>query len=1286
LVFTLEDKKIDENVFGLIIKRKIQFKVLSFKSFFKKKEEVIFLPCFYFQKNGIPPFDEDVIQMMDKRKTYFWNWSILSPKQQKRIMNLRILENQKKNNLKIEIVFTLSPEEKYLSIQFQIKNMHFTNTWSRRMEISMLPMFEDSMSSSREITDTEHINFRLGKKDDLIFKKTTSDLTNDQILLSGDHRYEKIHERETKLILFYYDFESHSANAVPCTVALYTDQGYQDKILDVIIGFCEDNFSNDLACGDLIYCVNEKSVFTLHSRKPFEHDFLIEYWFPLLWFIWNTIYDCVIDEFRENTIEKWLPVQIVCVAHNGSRYDLPLQLQRFWNFLIQQNLPNEHLKKMSYIQAGGRITGYDFNIYEFLKISYRDSLLYTPTPARSLRGAAIGLKVPIGKIDLYYLYMDVYLDLLRDTNSLQTRWRDNVNVYNYIVVKMAKDHHKCCFTCSTEYENWSELIFKDVECFDSHLNKTAFSKEQWSWINECDTLLDMENYMIEYCANDVWVVKLIFDKVIHEMYLPNLGWPQGKIGVLFKCYSQSGIAAEEVIYMALQNQLTLAIPTGEVNRFIRYSVIGGRCQSSVYASPGYTSQWLPCDWKNFDKNQMESLILNKLKITKWEDLFHYSKPCDLSPDELIQFNLFEKCGAICDVCSEYPTALVAPLPCGEITSLSHDQILGLNEIFHQVALERQEILRRIGVHKEYHREYRWFLPKNKKDLKFDYNPYKYTPFIAKCRVSFPKDVYQAFYDDCRLHRFILYSIFATRSRLSKMNASYGTGMFHDDMKFLKIPYAIRNKNEFASLSPDSLIWTWGQDFFCILTCVDVANLLDQGWSVRIVNDPVKTCPKIAYGVQFNKWDEHVTSDFYEKQFQFKKDSDAAGKKTETFFAKTMLNSSYGFPLNDPGIRTSYHFSQTKEILKGHDHYSRFYVPIGKEKPPKDEEYEDIHGDGIVGVDRSDDDNWHVVVQNNINRTLAGIPPENPNNKLPQLGSFCLSVSRHILMTAMQASMGSINDDDEPFTPALAYCDTDSVFIDFHHLKQWEDHEKWFGSQQRKDIGKNTGMWPHEKFRESIFGFVIESVKGDNCEYWMNKHKINLPCFGQLFCFAKKNYYIHCVMCEKLKSRSKGQDTQNPILNSLTPQQLWLIQSFHWVRSYEQIQKICQNHDFLEPYFEKFRENECLLFGNIKLPNCLFKDKTSWNIENHWMNVCSDCFENSDQKYFATTRTTLKIQLMSSTIATQDKLAFQINSAYLSRKLRQVPDHSANCCQKCGLWRMDYVDYPHHIKLLQDLYE
>jgi len=346
--------------------------------------------------------------------------------------------------------------------------------------------------------------------------------------------------------------------------------------------------------------------------------------------------------------------------------------------------------------------------------------------------------------------------------------------------------------------------------------------------------------------------------------------------------------------------------------------------------------------------------------------------------------------------------------------------------------------------------------------------------------------------------------------------------------------------------------------------------------------------------------------------------------------------------------------------------------------------EDVYGDGILGVDRSDPQTWHVVVQNNLQRDMAGYPTDVENNKLAQLGTFCLSNSRRIFYHAVQSGMGN-----SPLgrPPTFAYGDTDSCIFEIGNLKQWPNWQKFFGVNQRKDIGKVTGLWADEKYQDVTYGFVMESVKGDYCSYWMDKFKINFPCLGQTFVLAKKCYYIHCLMCKKSKNRSKGQDINNPILKGLTPQQLWLLQSYHRYMSWWQVKDRIKKEPIQVQEMAAVLENEeDLLFGNIKLPNCLFRDTNSWSIEEHWR-VCQEC-QSDDRatiKCFGTTRETLKISMMSSNIKRENYTAFSLHGAILSRTLRQVAPYDYSCCNKCGLFRSDYADYPEHLKLLIHMY-
>ena len=111
------------------------------------------------------------------------------------------------------------------------------------------------------------------------------------------------------------------------------------------------------------------------------------------------------------------------IAHNAGRFDLPIIFRTLFDtvyerleYALYQGRDLDGVAKQHRIPLvinAGRVMQFSMNFKHGISLSYRDSIQYVPTAARSLIGASLEMKVPgVLKLGVYYVMLDIVTELM----------------------------------------------------------------------------------------------------------------------------------------------------------------------------------------------------------------------------------------------------------------------------------------------------------------------------------------------------------------------------------------------------------------------------------------------------------------------------------------------------------------------------------------------------------------------------------------------------------------------------------------------------------------------------------------------------------------------------------------------------------------------------------------------------------------------------------------------------------------------------------------------------------
>jgi hypothetical protein len=1105
-------------------------------------------------------------------------------------------------------------------------------------------------------------------------------------------------------VLFIYDFECYSMDATISTVAfllsfqqdsadttknLFTDLSNINKFLECLVheyapslwGFKHHiQSTNEMNCTSC-FCIHLPTALSEASPK-FEYM-----WVELLVAIMDYL-SCIFLH------------SMTLIAHNGGRYDLvlfaPLLMTRLSYIVKTDDL---HLPRpMKYIQANGKMLGLDFDIRK-MSVRFRDSILYAPTGDKSLRGCAKELCLSISKMDMNYLLIDQYLLWKAHENN-----GDIVNTdqkyFPYFIEQNLCDrlHHEhketcpsilCTLVCLTSFIEkpliWFEtefpLIYQDIlekeqESIDNHLPPLTSEN-----IVDC-----LEICIMRYCMQDVKVLQAILNYLVQEIFAPNLMFIKSSPAPIFKIHSISGIMYKELVYRALHpvnetlQPALLYANQGELDLFLRESIIGGRCSSPIIGEYEYSLAWSINDLKNIHEIQEEWIKLFKQNnLTDFNSFRSYvvntlgEEYIRLIQNSSIPLDLLLKCVVHIDICSMYPSALNAPIPDGRPRMITEVEMMQLNQLLLSAHKKQKRwLLYDILKHRPHHG------PNHEPPL----NPLTMQPFWAKVRCTYPKSLYNLGYYQCDQHWRILYPGLPYRGR-----AGDGNSIPHFKNRKYECDHSSAS-HVHDTCGASKLIWACGKNLYSILSSIDICELIRNGWKIEIHGEYLTKFPHIRYGFVYDQgWNENTTSSFYEGMYKIKSDGEKEKNLGKRACGKIGMNSSYGFTLNDQRIMKEF------SIVP----YDDFWVKKDKKiahsmgLPPLKKQhtwfyaYEDGTSWEPDHTHVNNETNYILMAEDNKEKPIGVVK----NTKLSHIGCLCLSYSRVMFqqMLQMSASHHSPHCGEGHF-----YVDTDSSDPTLLNVLYMD--ESYLGKT-------NLGKMDINRFQFD-FGIALECTSGQKeCKFWTNHGISNMPCLRQLRVLGKKCYFEFCMGCGGKTVKSKGQDKRSRLIaEQLDLQKLTLIQSYLHTKGEEdwrrRLNKLYFDKSMFVPsecktlkewqdsivYEDMLALNKHHTLKSMEIPDCLLTDHCSWLFMEHealctkshllnWAKHHLSSGKLASEEPISTCRRSLKVRLFSKMA---HDMEFTVQDSYLKRRLMQTQDQNLLQCNKCLMWLPQYNDY------------
>jgi hypothetical protein len=1001
---------------------------------------------------------------------------------------------------------------------------------------------------------------------------------------------------------------------------------------------------------------DEETMARERERLIREEQFLTSFWEER---IVGGILETLFNDFpRICYSRKEEPFYIYLWAHNGGRFDLIL-LFKFLNRWFFEKCHEEFgplrdpMKEgeISWravgvpriIQNNGRILSADFdlvrnrNLHEldqvFITIAFRDTVIYCPTGSRALSGCAKELKLPQQKQDcVYYLWMDIiYQRALIDEKEF--------NFFNETELRIETENRLL-----KRYPNRSTLPdHEKTHLADVFREKYHAFVEAWKEEN-CNGM----KLILTYCRQDVVTLAGIHNYLFQTLFYPNLHFflqmeSQTLNSFCTRYQTMSSMMLHELLFQCInpldpkQRPASLHVPFGKLNKIQRRAIFGGRV-SSPRIGVDFDDEVKRCHeflWKNEDNKVMVLNAVNDLVKGKpnknqknWKSLKDVSTQEWLSQKEIFKKSLFPLAIHL-DVCSQYPSALVAPQPDGKARLLNEDEIQNLQS-------KLNEMVRQVREENNLDAANHFFLP----------------PFWAECEFSFPKEKYDEWSNDCHEHWRLQFSTFPWSPRNTAMDTylfSAGDPTPDKPTRGLgRLLYGFGERTIYLG-------WIFGKKLKGAYSSIDIIHCIRNGWSVEIFNleeREVYVYDELIHDDMpsgcSQSWHPNYTASFFRAAAEKKMQAEQDGNPALRIFFKTIMNGSYGGNLYDKTTKTSFQYiskNPFEEDMKDGNLPTSILPVTSTERM----------------VSKMASDIWSKLFRFPNDFYLAGYAnkddPKCKNTKMAFLGGTCLSGSRIIFNQMLHYC---IRESQERKSQPLSwsqhyYADTDSLTTSF--LNALHVPQEVFAEPTR--LGSaivSRGQYD--------FTLALECASESDkfCPWWFSKGGWKLPCFSTSAVFAKKVYIETCQYCEKSHIRAKGHNLADEGIQKRLVD--FDFQSFLFQRAQDYPDQasvsIINPERFVPP------DEENITGGEEGDENSQF----SWNFQNK--GCPDDDVPQGDSKTFTTERSTLKVHLPRG--QSNPESTFTISSVTLDRHLNIVRDAASTQCTRCKNWFSIFIDH------------
>lgn len=527
-----------------------------------------------------------------------------------------------------------------------------------------------------------------------------------------------IEHNQTQICVFF-DFECNR-NQDPIGVSLFfADQDFKPidsfGVIPCLLADLNKRFAiskqayfmgTDWFSGPMGFFFTEGSEFTIFIFNPENPKmnvlrFLFDIFFPNI----SSQIQVKVSAFRNNvsyqqrvvTTDK---VEVVMISHNGGRYDNLFFIVPCLNWF---ELAMSHLRSITILINNGSIISFEVPLLrcQFFKatiqinVIFRDSLKYVPSNAKSLDGVATELKIPMHKSLMHIENIFVYCEVLEECLGHRRLFGASETSDFQEAVVFVSEHCPRLYLdqqCYKFLDRLGERVFNDDGSFKNCAPQIIDGSQQEV------VSVKMNNFHLSvasYCKQDTTLLFAIMKKAFCEILLPKIALKVDSASQFFNLPTLSSIFYRNMFFDKINHSVQGT--SNFVDQFCRKALYGGRVCSSIIGQSRGTFE--NCTTEKEDKETRKHII--SLAEAFIESRFHRNVELDVSETDIVDnFNrskqtfcsfwemfplnlkaALEKTYVHLDICSQYPTAMTAPMPSGELSPLSQEQSSFLQGVF-----------------------------------------------------------------------------------------------------------------------------------------------------------------------------------------------------------------------------------------------------------------------------------------------------------------------------------------------------------------------------------------------------------------------------------------------------------------------------------------------------------------------------------------------------------------------------------------------------------------------------
>jgi len=694
-----------------------------------------------------------------------------------------------------------------------------------------------------------------------------------------------IKSQETQIVIFY-DFECNREQQ-PIGVSLHICNENLEKFDEFgVISLVHDKLrqlffirnseflNSNWWSGPIGFFEARRNEFEMYIFNPDNEEmnvisFLFEIFFP-------SFVAAISDELlnrrtpmnhRVRTIEKFV---ITMVAHNGGRYDNLYFIRPCLN--LMPNMTDDELSKIGILISNNSVISFEcplinetrWRTHIAINLRFRDSIKYIPSAKKALAAVSKELQLETGKQDFFIENIFIYCDILK-------RYLTEARLQGL-------QSHFSISEIGTYIESCAYQPMQSTYTLLKHQYEEAFDLEgNFNFAPANTRISNFHTRVSEYCNQDTKVLHQLIRKVFIEILRPRLYLATRTEADFFNLPTLSGIFYRNMFFDKLNTKiLSQSI---YIDQYCRKAVFGGRVTSSMIGQVRGTlenakneaeEKWLRQDVLNAAQRHINSYLslqqfgISLLPSNAREDFSEDDIPLiepqkqlfasnwKLFPLELK--NLLNKSLIHLDICSQYPTAMTAPLPCGLACEVSQEQAQFLQGFFSRAV---STIVKNFG------------------DIGYIHGIF----CVELYRKTATVDIHH-----CNSH-------------LIRFLPNLPSRQANGQLRWI------------ASLA---------EPIYGYYTTYDLIQAKRDGWLIRFIRSlpPNYTCEaetqedfnKISFGVVWNG-SENILKSYMEKAFALKKQGAAEGNQGMYIIGKVIMNSGYGSTLFDSTKGHECHFQK-----------------------------------------------------------------------------------------------------------------------------------------------------------------------------------------------------------------------------------------------------------------------------------------------------------------------------------------------------------------------------------------